>query len=72
MKIKKDNDDKNKITIKLSGEFEVAIKQLASILLPLLTAGWVAFHSLVNSTPILPSTTHPTVQIDRSPVNSQF
>jgi hypothetical protein len=67
-----DNQPKNKITGKLIWEFEITWQQLAAIALPLLTAGWVTFQSLVNSTPILPPTTSTTVQIDRLPVNSQF
>jgi hypothetical protein len=77
MKIQKGNDDKNKITIKLSGEFEITLKQLASLLLPLLTAAWVAFqtfipHNTENSIPVLPPKQPPIVQIEQLPIKSQF
>jgi hypothetical protein len=70
MKTPKDN--KNKITIKLSWESEITIEQLASVLVPLLTAGWVTFqafipHNTQNSIPVLPPSQTPIVQIDRQP-----
>jgi hypothetical protein len=68
MKTHKDNNYKNKIIIKLNGEFEITIKQLATVSLPLLTAGWVAFQAFIpnnthNSIPVLPPKP-PIVQID--------
>jgi hypothetical protein len=65
----KTQKDKNKITIELNGKFEITIKQLASLLVPLLTAGWVAFQAVIpnntqNSIPVLPPKQPPIVKID--------